>query len=117
MLIFNPKRIFALRGIEKPHRTLVKAGISPATATKILKYYSPTVTIAHLEKICALLNCTPNDLFEFRADDKSSLHDKHALHTLRKEKDTASIKELIEDVPLEKLSEMKEMLLEIKNRE
>lgn len=41
----------------------------------------------YLERLCLLLNCTPNDLFDWSEDGKTVVHDTHALRTLIKQKD------------------------------
>jgi DNA-binding Xre family transcriptional regulator len=64
MLTLNLSRVFALRGIEKPYTELVKCGISRPTAHNLLSLRVTSIKYSHLEKICELLNCEPNDLFE-----------------------------------------------------
>jgi hypothetical protein len=37
-----------------------------------------------MERLCLLLNFTPNDLFDWREDGKTVVHDAHALRSLTK---------------------------------
>lgn len=82
MLIFNPNRIFRLRGIERSYTYLVKQGVAAPSASKLLNGKTVHFKITHLEKICRILNCTPNDLFEWRSDEGAPVADSHALTTL-----------------------------------
>jgi len=53
--------------------------------------------------LCLLLNCTPNDLFDWREDGKTVVHDTHALRTLTKQ--TNDIQTHLRELPLDKLEE------------
>lgn len=117
MLIYNPKRMFAMREIEKPHQALIKAGISATTATKLLGGYNVRLTIEHLQKMCEILNCTPNDLFEWRDNKDSSIQENHALVSLKREPVPPSLTELMREIPVEKLQEVKNMLLKMQDAE
>ena len=59
------------------------------------------------------LNCTPNDLFDWREDGKTVVHDTHALRTLIKQKN--DIQTTLRELPLDKLEKLGEMLAELKN--
>ena len=66
----------------------------------------------HLERLCLLLNCTPNDLFDWREDGKTVVHDTHALRTLTKQKN--DIQTTLRELPLDKLEKLGEMLESLK---
>ena len=53
-------------------------------------------------------NCTPNDLFEWREDGKTVVHEGHALRTLTKQKN--DIQTTLRELPLDKLEKLGEML-------
>ena len=55
-----------------------------------------------------MLNCTPNDLFDWREDGKTVVHDTHALRTLTKQKN--DIQTTLRELPLDKLEKLGEML-------
>lgn len=115
MLIFNPKRMIKMREIEKPHLALVKAGISSATATKFLNYYCVSVTMKHLERLCEMLYCTPNDLFDWKPNEKSPLPEEHPLQSLKRTQKLSNIREMLKDMPVEKLSEIENVIANIRN--
>jgi len=62
-----------------------------------------------------LLNCTPNDLFDWREDGKTVVHDTHALRTLIKQKN--DIQTTLRELPLDKLEKLGEMLAELKSKD
>lgn len=43
-----------------------------------------SIRLDHLEKLCLLLNCTPNDLLRFSPDKNQVVPETHALHQLKK---------------------------------
>ena len=59
-----------------------------------------------------MLNCTPNDLFDWREDGKTVVHDTHALRTLIKQKNDIQI--TLRELPLDKLEKLGEILAELK---
>ena len=113
MLIFNPRRIFALRGVEKPSGCLTKNGFTAPTATKFLQ--AKWIIISYLQKICLMMNCTPNDLFEWKPDATNKIEEDHALNSLRRAESVANIRELLKDLPVEKLSQVESLLADLKN--
>ncbi len=55
---------------------------------------------------------TPNDLFDWRQDGKTVVHDTHALRTLTKQKN--DIQTTLRELPLDKLERLGEMLATLK---
>lgn len=115
MLVFNPNRIFALRGIEKPYTFLVKNGVTPTVAHKLLNGKTVHFSIAHLERICRLLNCTPNDLFEWKHDN-APIAETHALNALERREKPKRLKDLIKDIPVERFDEIENLLNDLKSK-
>ena len=103
-----------LRGIDKPYAFLVKNGFVTQTATNMINNRLGRITPAQVEKLCLILNCTPNDLFDWRPDENTSVSETHALHSLKKEK-TPSVAQMVKDLPVEKLSKLHEIINELKN--
>ena len=85
----------------------------PQTATRWAKNEIGYVRPEQMERLCLLLNCTPNDLFDWREDGKTVVHDTHALRTLTKQ--TNDIQTTLRELPLDKLEKLGEMLAELKN--
>lgn len=68
MLSLNLAPIFKARGINKPYSFLVKNGFTPFTATNIINYNSRVFRLDHIEMLCNILVCEPNDLLLFTPD-------------------------------------------------
>ena len=109
MLIFNLKRVLDMRGIERPYSFLVRNGFSAQAATSWSQNRVGCIKPSQIETLCTLLNCTPNDFFEWREDNKSVVPDSHALRSLKKSKGDLSLS----DLPLDKLEKLGEMLADL----
>ncbi|HUR98703.1 MAG TPA: helix-turn-helix domain-containing protein [Pyrinomonadaceae bacterium] len=115
MLIFNPLRIFSLRGIDRPNKFLVNNGFTSMIASRLLTYGLPNVKVSSVGRLCRLLNCTPNDLFDWKPDASDPIPAKHPLQSLvRQESSAAHITELLKDIPLEKLPDLHAMIEELR---
>ena len=110
MLLFNPKKVFALRGIQKTTNYLVTMGFSYVKASSFLKSKSQFVKIKDIERLCVALNCTPNDLFEWKADNNAVLPENHSLNALDKGGQTKNLQQMIKDVPSDKLALVENLL-------
>jgi len=106
MLRLNLERAFRMRGFENPSRQMVKLGISRPTISRLMNGEKSGVSYGHLEKICGLLNCTPNDLFEWKPSADANLPENHALYTLRRSESVKSLKEFLKDMPLEEVEKL-----------
>lgn len=115
MLKFNPKNIFLLRGIEKTTAFMVKLGMDYSTASRFLKSKSRFVKVKDIEKLCVALNCTPNDLFEWKAGENTILPETHSLNALQRNETVKNLQQMIKDVPSNKLALVENLLDELKN--
>jgi DNA-binding Xre family transcriptional regulator len=114
MLVFNIRRVLAIRGIGRALDFMTKNGFTRASAVNIYNFYVSNIKVKNLEKLCRLLNCTPNDFFEWRAvENEEPIAETHALNSLRRDK-TAEINNLMKEIPLEKLSEVEGFLKELR---
>lgn len=92
-------------------------GFTRASAVSVYNFYAKNIKVRNLEKLCRMLNCTPNDLFEWHENEgEEPLPETHALNALRREK-TTEINNLMKDIPLEKLGDVEEFLKELKHKE
>lgn len=113
MLTLNLNRVFALRGIENPYTTLVKCGISRPTAQNLLNNRVVSINYSHLEKICELLNCEPNDLFEWKPSKNTQNAENHPLKNLKRDDSPQKFSEMIKTIPLDKLSRFETVIKEL----
>jgi DNA-binding Xre family transcriptional regulator len=116
MLVFNPKRMLEMRGVERMFNFLCKSGFIQTTASQFLTRKIKSVKIEHIERLCRRLNCTPNDLFEWQTGANDDLPAEHALKSLIKT-DTKpfNYKALLKDIPVEKLPEVENLLKGLKD--
>ena len=115
MLNLNLKPIFEARGIERPYTYLVKAGISRATAHNILHSKTRIFRLDHIELLCKVLICEPNDLLAYTPDAQTILPETHPLNNLRKESTSQSnIKDSLANIPYKELKALTSQLLEKK---
>ena len=106
MLSLNLKPIFAARGIEKPYTYLVKAGFPAYTAHNLLSAKTVTFHLRNIDKLCTLLNCTPNDLLVWTPNRNEKLADSHPITRLKKQDTDLNWQDTIKTVPLDQLGEI-----------
>lgn len=110
MLSYNLKAIFKARQIERPYTFLVKSCLYPNTVTRIVNGDTKVIRLDHIEKICELLCCEPNDLFIYHPKGNYPLQENHPLHKLiPKQNDLAWLDDL-KNVPLSNLKEMNPLI-------
>jgi len=114
MLSFNLMPIFKARQIERPYTFLVKAGIAPHTATRILNSKVKVMRLDHIEILCQALHCEPGDLLIYKPNPDHKIPENHPLNKLLPKKDDLSWQETFKTVPLSRLKEIGKMIAEEK---
>lgn len=117
MLTFNFARIFKARGIERPFRYLVNAGYSDNFATRVANSKMERMNLKDVEKLCVMLQCTPNDLLEWIPSAKEVDVEKHPLATLRRKGSSPQLKQMLKTAPLDKLSEIENLIIKELSKE
>jgi len=117
MLRFDPRRVFGLRGIKKELTFLMNNGIGRSTASNLLNFNVTYVKIAHLEKLCLLLRCTPNDLFGWKPPKDAVIDEAHPLGRLKRGPDPKNITDMVSDLPLEKLEQIEGLLNQLRDEQ
>lgn len=112
MFILNVKRILRLRGIEKHYNFLLDLGFVPSSAHNFLNSTVQNVKLDQLERLCLALNCTPNDLLEWRPSANQTIAETHSMHGLKKK----DINQMLGDVPVEKFEQIADILQDLKNK-
>lgn len=115
MLVFNLSRVMTLRGVDRHYTYLVRQGFSPQTASALINNRVKQVKIAHLGRLCRLLQCTPNDLFEWQADADERTGEKHPLHSLRRENSAESLRASLNELPIDKMDQLQQIINDLKN--
>lgn len=115
MLQYNFTKMFRLRGIEEPYYFLRKHGFSHNFTHRIANNKINSFSLEHLEKICTLLGCTPNDLLDWIPKKEDKQADKHPLSALRKEINAVDLPALLREIPLNKMSELQTIMEKMKH--
>lgn len=115
MLSFNLHEIFKARQIERPYSFLVKAGISPQSATKIINSDTRILRLDHIEKLCLILHCEPNDLLVYKPDSNSYVSENHPLNKLISNDADSKWQEKFKTLPLSQLKEISRQISDMEN--
>jgi len=111
MLTFNFTRIFKLRGIDKPFSYLVKSGYSDNFATRIANNRIEKMNLKDVERLCLLLQCTPNDLIQWYPSKEDENNEKHPLFSLKRSDKVMQLTKVLNAVPLDKLQQIEQLIL------
>lgn len=68
MIRLRIPQLAAEKGIKHVHAALTEAGISNGVATEYTKKHKDRIEMSHIEKLCLVFRCMPNDLFEIVPD-------------------------------------------------
>ena len=115
MLYFNPRRVFRLRGITNDLTFMMKNGFIRSTASNLLNGYTRYVKDEHLEKLCLLLHCTPNDLYDWRPSKDTLITEDHPIQALKRGDAPKNITEIVKHLPLDKLDKVEALLEQLKD--
>ena len=115
MLSLNLQPIFKARGIDKPFSYLTSAGFPSYTAHNLLNAKTVTFRLSHIDKLCSLLNCTPNDLLVWTPNRNEKLADTHPITRLKKQNTDLNWQDTIKTIPLDQLSEIVKIINGHKN--
>lgn len=103
MLSLNLQPIFAARGIQRPYSFLVKAGFTTSTAHNLVSGELFSFQLRHIDKLCTVLNCTPNDLLVWSPNSHDLLPDSHPLTRLKDRRPDLNWQDTIKTAPLDEL--------------
>ncbi len=98
------------RGIFNPYKFMVKQGFTPTTATKITNGDVEYLRLEYVERLCSLLNCLPNDLFEWIPNERKEDNAAHPLYSIKKNDASMNLPEILKGLPMDKLRQVEEML-------
>ena len=110
MMQLNLQRIFKARGISQPYKFLVQNGFVPFTAHKYKNSKVEHIRLDHIEKLCVILNCTPNDILEWMPDDLLDDTPTHPLQKIRVRNKKPDLNKLLSKYSLEKLEEIEQLI-------
>lgn len=111
MLTFNFTRVFKSRGIDKPFSYLVKKGYSDNFATRVVNNRIEKLNLKDVEKLCELLQCTPNDLLQWNPSKEDENNEKHPLYSIKRSEKVVELTKVLSSVPLDKLRDIESMIM------
>lgn len=117
MLSLNLTPIFKARGIEKPYTFLVKAGLSPHTATSILNNKTRVFRLNHIELLCKTLFCEPNDLLMWTPEKGQNYAENFPLSKLKQTYTDCNWKETFAKMPYKELKEVTKNIISYEKNE
>ena len=110
MLFLDLQHIFEARSIDKPYAFLVKAGFTPHTATSIVSSSTRAFKLDHIELLCKVLVCEPNDLLSFKPNKEEVLTADHPLLKLQHTETDQNWKQTLATIPFKQLKEFTKSL-------
>lgn len=117
MLFLNLTPIFKIRGIEKPYTFLVKGGFSAHSATTILNYRTRTFRLDHIELLCDILVCEPNDLLAWTPEKGKKYSENCPLSKLELQPLDTKLLETFSTMTYKELKEVTKTISDNKNPE
>jgi len=75
------------------------------------------MNLKDVEKLCVMLQCSPNDLLEWIPDTKDAKNEKHPLATLKRKDSFTQLNLMLKDVPLDKLSAIENLIKQELNKD
>jgi len=107
MLALNLNPIFSARGIEKPYSFLVKNGFTPHAANNLLNSKTRVFRLDHIERLCEVLICEPNDLLVYKPNSDKAIAPNNPLNKLIANPETKTdLKNTLINLPYQKLKEI-----------
>lgn len=116
MLSLNLTPIFKARGFEKPFSFLVKNSFTNFTATNILNNNSRSFKLDHIEMLCNILVCEPNDLLLFTPDKGKQYAPNNPLLKLIGDDSNGSLSDTLATMPFKELKEVTNNFLQKDNQ-
>jgi DNA-binding Xre family transcriptional regulator len=110
MIYLNLKNILEAKGIDKPNQYLFQNGISRHNAHRLLNHATASISFKLIEKLCLILNCTPNELFTWSNAAKIPNLDKHAIQTIKYKGSSGNINQVLQQLPVNKLNELRNLV-------
>ncbi|MET0754388.1 MAG: helix-turn-helix transcriptional regulator [Pyrinomonadaceae bacterium] len=115
MIDINLKRVMNLRGVRNPYKFLLDLGFAPATARHFLGFVVSRINFEHLERLCLALNCTPNDLLEWKPPENQANPNEQALIKLKRG-DDEDLPKLLKTLPIDKFEQIVDILQDLNKK-
>ncbi len=117
MLYLHTAPIFAARGIKRPYSFLIKAGFTHHTAKIILNGNTRIFRLDHIEDLCRILVCEPNDLLAWKPDQNVLYTAQNPLEKLRVYGNEPTLNETLASMPFSELKKVTKDFLDLGKEE
>jgi|DEB19_MinimDraft_2_1074335.scaffolds.fasta_scaffold04650_2 DNA-binding Xre family transcriptional regulator len=117
MLKLDLYRVFEEKGIINPHVFLRQLGFTSHVACQILGNKIESISFLKLEIMCLALNCTIDDLFNWKFNDDTGRYNVHVLQKLKRGERKGNIVNDLKKLPLDKLEEVRNYIEQLSNNE
>ena len=74
------------------------------------------MNLKDVEKLCELLQCTPNDLLQWNPSKEDENNEKHPLYSIKRSDKVVELTKVLSSVPLDKLHEIENMIMKEINK-
>ena len=74
------------------------------------------MNLKDVEKLCELLQCTPNDLLQWNPSKEDENNEKHPLYSIKRSDKVVQLTKVLNSVPLDKLHEIENMIMKEINK-
>lgn len=74
-----------------------------------------SISFRHLEQICLLLNCSIDDLFNWKNEDQTGIYKDHVLQKLKRGESKGNIIGKLKQLPPDKLNDIRKYIDQIAN--
>jgi DNA-binding Xre family transcriptional regulator len=116
MLYLDIKRAMRLRGVDNHYDFMIKLGFVPLTAKNFLSGAARLIKLDQIERLCLALNCTPNDLLEWRAPENQANPEAQALIKLKRG-GADDLANLMNKLPMEQFEQIVNILQDLKDKQ
>ena len=117
MLKLDLRPLLQVRGISQPYSFLRGHGFTHNIAWKLLSGKSRECRYHHIEKLCRLLLCTPNDLLVWKPDENEVYPDNLPLRELMVKPETVNIEDEMSKMSFGQMVRFKEKVADLLKEE
>lgn len=110
MLRYDLKRVMRARGKLRYFHFLRQHGFGSNTASRLLNAHVRNINVDQVERLCLILDCTPNDLLEWEPDSDIMSPEEKALSQLIRSDEVDKVSSLLYQVPMSKLNDVAKYL-------
>lgn len=105
MLKLDLKPLLEARFIEQPYAFLCKKGFSHTVALKLLSGDTKSCQLSHIEQLCDIFLCSPNDLFVWEPKAEKRYPENYPLKKLQRQSVDFDFNQKLRQMSIEELQE------------